>query len=119
MPVGHIIESTNENFDPNTLYIGTTWEKIEGRFTLGSSGAYSLGSTGGEAEHVLTVNEMPIHSHAIQSVYQWTSSNPIGYLGTGGARLIYSEISTKNAGGNGPHNNMPPYIVVNKWVRTA
>ena len=62
---------------------------------------------------------MPIHSHTTAEVYHWTSVNPIGYLGTGGARLINSGVSTNDAGGDEPHNNMPPYIAVNKFVRTA
>ena len=38
----------NEN--PSSLWLGTTWVKQEGRFLLGSSNSYSLGSTGGASK---------------------------------------------------------------------
>lgn len=31
--------------NPSTLWLGTTWQKQEGRFLLGSSGSYALGAT--------------------------------------------------------------------------
>ena len=119
MPVGHIIESKNANFDPNKLYVGTTWVKIEGRFTLGSGTGYSVGDTGGEAEHTLVVGEMPIHSHG-----QYVTGNSGGpavrrdYNVDGSAWTYPQGVNTDIAGGGQPHNNMPPYLVVNKWVRT-
>lgn len=61
-PVGSIYMSVNAT-SPSTLF-GGTWAKIEGRFLLGSSSGYSLGATGGEATHTLTVGEIPSHTHA-------------------------------------------------------
>lgn len=60
-PVGSIYMSVNAT-SPSTFF-GGTWVKIEGCFLLGSSSSYSLGVTGGEAKHTLTVEEMPSHSH--------------------------------------------------------
>ena len=34
-----------------------------------------------------------------------------------GAYFALPEYSSDNAGGNGAHNNMPPYKVVNIWER--
>ena len=62
-PVGSIYMSVNE-VEPTALF-GGTWEKLKDKFLLGSGDEYSLNSTGGEKEHLLTVNEMPSHSHSV------------------------------------------------------
>ena len=70
-PIGSIFETTT-NDDPNTLWPGTTWEKMAAGLVLVSAGTYTesgttytytLGATGGEAKHKLTTGEMPSHSH--------------------------------------------------------
>lgn len=66
-PVGSI-EIRVDNVNPSTLY-GGTWEKIEGKFLLGSSSSYTLGKSGGSATHTLTINEIPAHTHNIYSGY--------------------------------------------------
>lgn len=38
---------------------------LSGRVVLGVSQSHALGSTGGEATHVLTEQEMPAHSHVV------------------------------------------------------
>lgn len=40
---------------------------LRDKFVIGAGNTYSIGSEGGEARHILTVNEMPSHSHAIKS----------------------------------------------------
>lgn len=60
-PVGAVYISA-VNTSPSVLF-GGTWEEIQGRFLLGRSSDYAAGSTGGEAEHVLTVNELAAHTH--------------------------------------------------------
>nr|DAI62501.1 MAG TPA: baseplate protein [Caudoviricetes sp.] len=49
--------------NPSTLWLGTTWQKQEGRFLLGSSSSYSLGTTGGVSTIKLTVDNLPSHTH--------------------------------------------------------
>lgn len=90
-PVGSIYLSVTD-VDPSSLF-GGTWERIGGRFLLGADSTYAAGSTGGEASHQLTTAEMPSHNHALDN-YNVT-------------------------GGNQPHNNMPPYLAVFMWQRTA
>ena len=53
--------------DPNSIYAGTTWEQKKDVFILAAGDTYSSGSTGGEAQHILTSNEMPIHDHMEQT----------------------------------------------------
>ena len=62
-PVGSIYLSVNST-NPGTIF-GGTWEQIKDRFLLACGSTYSNGSTGGEAKHTLTTNEMPSHSHAL------------------------------------------------------
>ena len=71
-PVGSIYMSVNST-SPQTLF-GGTWEQIKGRFLLaaGSNGSdvdVTLGATGGEAKHTLTVAELPSHNHGATSTY--------------------------------------------------
>lgn len=60
-PVGSIYMSVNST-SPASLF-GGTWERIKDRFLLAAGDTYSAGSTGGEAQHTLTVDEMPSHYH--------------------------------------------------------
>lgn len=109
-PVGSIYMSVN-SADPSTLF-GGTWERIKDVFLLAASDTYAAGSTGGEATHVLTVNEMPSHAHSAAVA---ANSVPGGYDRPGGAKSG----STSYAGGGQAHNNMPPYLAVYVWKRVA
>lgn len=60
-PIGSIYMSMNAT-NPTHLF-GGNWWKLEDRFLLASSSNYTTGSTGGEATHTLTTNEMPNHTH--------------------------------------------------------
>jgi hypothetical protein len=60
-PVGAIylsLDSTNPS-----SYFGGEWELIKDTFLLGAGDIYTAGDTGGEAEHTLTVDELPSHRH--------------------------------------------------------
>ena len=64
-PVGTYYETTNANFNPNTAWAGTTWQKItDGRVLIAGGGDYSVGSNYGEKTHKITTAEMPAHSHS-------------------------------------------------------
>lgn len=120
-PVGSIYISTND-INPSTLFTGT-WEKIENRFLLASGSSYQLGSTGGEATHKLTINELPSHTHNA-SAGQFISTSPNVTPGTvmsfdSGQYKRYSMNSTSSTGGSKAHNNMPPYLVVSIYKRIS
>lgn len=120
-PVGSIYMSVNAA-DPSKLFSGTTWEKLEGRFLLGSSSTYTNGATGGEATHTLTVKEMPNHKHSISYP---NAAGPeeaaIGYPADSDINKSWGAemCKTQGAGEGAAHNNMPPYLVVNMWKRTS
>ena len=119
-PIGSIYMSVN-NVSPAKLF-GGTWETIQGKFLLGAnSSTYKAGSTGGEAAHTLTNNEMPNHQHSIWFPNSGgEQSAEIGYPEAGSKNTYYAEASkTSGAGGGAAHNNMPPYLAVYIWKRTA
>lgn len=89
--VGQIIFSTTLDTEEKVkqYYGGTTWAKIEGKFLLGASSSYANGSTGGEASHTLSVDEMPKHSHRVYAFTGGsddTGSYTAGYLDDNGNR---------------------------------
>ena len=134
-PVGSIYMNVNST-NPGTLF-GGTWEQIQGRFLLGMSSSYPAGSQGGEAEHRLTISEMPSHSHNFvnspgsegNAFSDFTPSAQINAPGTaytsqpaftkGADWTSYGGITLQTVGGSQSHNNMPPYLSVYIWKRTA
>lgn len=129
-PVGSIYLSVKDT-NPST-FIGGTWERLKDRFLLAAGDSYAAGSTGGEAQHTLTVNEMPGHRHS-SDTYQNGFANA-GIADTDkfctwvnrGTPNNNNPNTTENGpirtswvGGSKPHNNMPPYLAVYMWVRTA
>lgn len=151
-PVGSIYTSTKST-SPATLF-GGTWVQIKDTFLLTAGDTYSAGSQGGSATHthttaghVLTVNEMPKHSHTVSSrmksdgtnngstfnISNWgspASGNSHYILQTSGVAASLSSgqyVGALNTGGSASHShgdtgfssNLPPYKVVYAWERTA
>lgn len=112
-PVGSIYMSVNST-SPATLF-GGSWTQIQDRFLISAGSTYKAGSTGGEAEHALTVSEMPSHSHNVRT---YSSSGQSGGARSSGYGQSGS-LNTGYAGGGAAHNNMPPYLAVYAWRRTA
>ena len=73
-----------------------------------------MGAKGGEQGHVLTVEEMPSHTHGID--YVGTSGAGYGWMdGTNAQSSGFK--STQATGGGGAHNTMPPFLVVRYCIR--
>lgn len=121
-PVGSFYISESAT-NPSALF-GGTWVRIQDRFLLAAGSSYSAGTTGGEATHTLTVDEMPKHKHTADF---WSGkSGDAGYGGTPATNYECwnrpTERTTGNVqatGGGQAHNNMPPYLAVYVWKRTA
>lgn len=117
---------TKNSTNPEVRWPGTKWTQIKDMFILAAGDTYEVDATGGEAEHTLTVVEMPSHNH---DELHWGngSSNKFGVNGSGSGtwRLSYSDGASETnfysgyTGGSQPHNNMPPYLVRYYWERTA
>lgn len=122
-PVGSIYMSVS-NTSPATLF-GGTWVQLKDRFLLGAGDTYTGGNTGGEATHTLTVDEMPSHNHTqSRAVPYGVPYNNVSGAGSGSGSPYYSEtysptFTINNTGGGQAHNNMPPFLVVFIWQRTA
>ena len=114
-PVGSVYMSFDAT-DPGQLF-GGTWERIKDTFLLAAGDTYEAGSEGGEAQHLLTIDEMPSHNHNFKTKPSASAA------GTAYSRMASNGDETTtlitNAGGDKPHNNMPPYIAVYMWKRTA
>lgn len=100
---------------------------LSGRVPLGVysgiTNMNAIGKMGGEFEHTLTWNEMPVHSHE-----QYVTATPNS--GGTGVRSDYNSdnpalspypqgISTGNSGSGAAHNNTQPYTVINFIIRAA
>lgn len=120
-PVGAIYMSTVAT-NPSTLFGFGTWKRIQDTFLLAAGSTYSAGSTGGEATHTLTNSEIPSHNHAIfyPNASAGNNSAPIGYP-KADSKSSYLAVGsyTGDDGGGHAHNNMPPYLAVYVWKRTA
>lgn len=117
-PVGAIYLSVTD-VNPAALF-GGTWERIDGRFLLGADSTYAAGSTGGEAVHKLTTSEMPRHNHTLDN-YNTSAGNTTAYMTVQAqAKVGYNgNVQTLYTGGDGSHNNMPPYLAVYMWQRVS
>lgn len=122
--VGRIIETIDEEFDPNTI-IGH-WELFgKGRVTIcvdkDNPKMSEAGMTLGEAEVTLTVDEMPSHSHAqyVTAKTSPTTGVRVDYNEDGASGAFEQGINTGNRGGGQPHNNMQPSITVYRWIRIS
>lgn len=121
-PVGCIYQSASSTSPAS--FLGGTWEQIKDRFLLAAGDTYAAGSTGGEASHTLTVQEIPRDAQTFNVGLDkaGVDSNLRGVL------LIQDHIDAwSNAnenerfwtsrGENAPHNNMPPYKAFYCWQR--
>ena len=134
-PVGSIYMNVT-NIDPSTLF-GGTWQQIEDRFLLASSRlSHPAGTTGGTETNTLTENNLPLHSHKYHSLrlveapsetalrdedfwaYRTTAaagSNSYQY-----GLVDQGNIDDTTSVGSGvAFSNMPPYLAVYVWKRTA
>ena len=116
-PVGSIYMSMT--YKSPASFLGGTWQQITNSFLFAAGSGYAAGVTGGEYNHTLTMAEMPNHAHSIHGVLSGIS--PMGGGTDHTFSVSYTSLNERSStvGGDLPHNNMPPYLVVYMWKRTA
>jgi hypothetical protein len=115
LPIGTII-MRYDHTNPGTLYPGTTWVRVYGAFPWFTDANGAIGTTGGERNVTLTVEQIPSHSHGSVYSQHAPGTKSQAWYTTAGTSLAYGAVAT---GGGAAHNNMPPYIQISAWRRTA
>ena len=131
-PIGSIFMSASASADPNSLFTGTTWVAIQDSFLLAKGSSYpTLGATGGTPTHSHTLSQAyaqitafndgsyyPVVYKEVNNKPEWNSSAGVrssAYYSTTKSSTYGAQV----AGQTDQQTNMPPYIVVNVWKRTA
>ncbi len=134
-PVGTILMTT-EDVNPST-YIGGTWVALNDVFLLAASETHPAGETGGAETVALLTTQLPAHRHytinmakaesGISPDYQHTvarydrevSSWPDTHYQLNATINPANGGLTSSTGSGEAHDNMPPYLSVYTWKRTA
>lgn len=135
-PVGSIYMSVNAA-DPAALF-GGTWERLKDRFLLAAGDTYTAGSTGGEATHThkygfqygAYYGSISMAKDAQSGALQGGTGNPVGsvYAANSNSDVnnnVAQAIKTsqmahyKSIADTSSASNMPPYLAVYMWKRTA
>jgi microcystin-dependent protein len=119
--------------------IGTTFGSVDGthfnapdargRVLVGAGtgtglSVRALGAQGGEENHIISIAEMPSHSHSHtfdngepSKVSTNTGNIVSGSVPFQQGALNATVLSIGNTGGGGAHNNMPPFLVANYIIK--
>lgn len=129
-PVGSIYMSVNDT-DPQTLF-GGTWERLKDSFLLGAGDTYQAGDTGGSADAVIVEHDHFIFGRdagATATDYVSGRCYVTTYVSTGDRPYTLKQSAnqtdqpingvTSKTGVSGVGKNMPPYLAVYMWKRTA
>ena len=110
-PVGSVYTNKTDATNPATLFGVGTWVAIEDSFLIGASGTYAAESTGGSKDAIVVA-----HTHTIPIYGDSSAGSVTARAGTGG--LNGNEV-TSSTGSSGTDANLPPYVAVYMWERTA
>lgn len=125
-PVGSIWETTTTD-DPNVLWAGTTWVKMDAGRVLVAAGSYTesgttytynLGDTGGEAKHQLSTDELANHTHG-GSISNTTltgatvGASDVGYFDSSSGIVSVNTTTNKIIGGSGSQYTLSRNLSIN------
>lgn len=95
---------------------------LQARMPVHQGSGFELGQAGGQSSHTLLPTEMPAHTHPAQGMSTTASAeSATGNTWGASAQNPYAKAANTTmspaalapAGGSQPHNNMPPYLVLN------
>jgi microcystin-dependent protein len=95
---------------------------LQGKVPTHVGPTMTLGQTGGEQSHTVTMNEMPTHTHVANAAgVAGTSGLPLGNLpgpyangyAPPSALAPLAPATVTTVGGSQPHQNMQPYLALN------
>lgn len=142
-PVGSYYETSDASFDPNVSWGGTWSLEESGKVHIGAGTGYTIGATGGSKDAVIVSHYHSVNAVGIGSSGAHTNHTMKGYgdtlgggslgwrFGSAGSKVATGIIyggdhthtvpahNTNSTGSAGTNANMQPYIVVNRWHRTA
>lgn len=139
-PVGSIYISVSST-SPASLF-GGSWTRIQDRFLLAAGTKYAAGNTDGSETHTHELsnayakiylgnlklygdNVYGIGSSNNNTVTQWNTTRATRGTADGSMQLDYNyqddniQSGTRLGGSTDKGNNMPPYLTVYMWKRTA
>ncbi len=97
---------------------------LRGRVPLHMGSGFAIGQAAGVEQVTVGINQMPSHSHPfVASQDAGTQPTPVGFMtAASNVTMIYKATAPTGAlapnaagpaGGNQPHENMQPFIVIN------
>ncbi len=102
---------------------------LRGQAPIHEGNGFTLGQTGGQSAHTVTISELPLHPHTLNSNLciggnvvnaalgdptsnYWANNGKAQYSTSAPDQAMHPSAVT-NVGGSQPHNNMQPYLVLN------
>ena len=123
-PIGSVYINASNSTNPASLLGFGTWVafgagKVMVGLDAGDTSFDTVGETGGEKTHTLTIAEMPKHNHNVKgSIAAGNYAEGLAF-GNDSTPDFEGSVVVLSTGGGGAHNNLQPYIVVYFWKRTA
>lgn len=95
---------------------------LRGRVPIHMGDGFTQGERGGQESHTLIQSELPAHNHVVQGnsgtanagtpvANVWASQDAAPYGSS--SNVAMNPTTTGSTGGNQPHNNLSPYLVLN------
>ena len=126
-PVGSIYMSVNTT-NPANLF-GGTWVQIKDKFILASGSTYANGASGGTASHNHALSskgyaKISLHGNGTikydeLGVTSWAANYQVSSGGSGAGISETTSWGPSLGGTTENANNLPPYLAVCVWKRTA
>ena len=143
-PVGSYYETSDTTFNPNVTWGGTWILETEGQVHISSGSNYLVNGAGTNTSdggspyiqahtHAFTQPKIPNHHHSMGNIWSNGTGSSQAYQYSNSRTLMTRNTATDGGGGactggavgavsgatTGNDGNMPPYIIVNRWHRTA